>query len=551
MILILFIFLATLSIFLVSANLEYQREVTAQKENLRNELQILSTYVNQYVTQSIENGVGLISYIRTFPNLSREEFESYAMRLYNPEDSVIRHYTVLKDTTITYVYPYEDNKGAIGIDLAEVEAQREDTLRIKDENISMFVGPVDLVQGGRALINRMPIVIDDDYWGQLSLVIRYDKLLELSGIASFSEKNKIRIEQVQGEYIPDKTFYENAEIFSSDSIVVSFDVPNGQWELTVEPKEGFNGLTTIFTILVVLGILFSLIISYFSNLLLINNKKLNDTVQLRTNEISQANKELKVSLHQLETTQEQLVMREKHAALGELVAGVAHEINTPLGICVTVNSYVQDNNRKLKNHFESNTLKKSELVDNFNSVEESTEILASNLERVSQLVYSFKKLATDQFLDEYTSINFKTYLDYIFKTISPTFKTSKHKIILDVPDIEFMTFPSAIFQVMTNLIMNSYIHGFEQIENGEIKIHASVYNNMLMIDYYDNGQGIKEDLIDKIYNPFFTTKRNEGSTGLGMHIVYNIVFQKLQGSIELIDSNQGVHFVVQLPLSLE
>lgn len=342
---ILISFIGIISIFMVSAGIEYQRAVSEQKKDLQENLQILSASVNQLVTQSIENGNGLIAYIKTFPDLDQDEFADYAIRIYDPDETVVRHYTILKDTTITFVYPYEDNKGAIGVNLAEVEAQREDTLKIKNESISMFVGPVNLVQGGTALINRMPIVIDDEYWGQLSLVINYDKLLESSGIIDFSEDNYIAIEQVQGEYITDKVFFTNKDSFTGDAIVDQFDVPNGEWVLTIEPKGGYNGRTVIFYLLIALGGLFSVVVSAFTNMILLNNEKLNRIVAERTQQITETNLELKDSLHQLETTQEQLVLREKHAALGELVAGVAHEINTPLGVCVTVNSYIQSNNK--------------------------------------------------------------------------------------------------------------------------------------------------------------------------------------------------------------
>jgi sensor domain CHASE-containing protein/two-component sensor histidine kinase len=546
------IFITILSIFIVSGFFEFERSIASQKEQVLSELQVLSAKTNQYVTESIENGQGLIAYIKTFPDLDDTMFNNYASRIFPQNDSIIRHYTILKDTTITFVYPYKGNESAVGVNLAEVESQRETTLKIKEDNISLLVGPVDLVQGGRALINRMPIFIDDQYWGQLSLVLLYDRLLELIEIDVISEDYQVLIEHLQDNDEKARIILDQSEAFSEDAIEVSFPVANGSWRITMEPKSVYNGFTSIFFVLIIMGLVFSVVISVFSNLILKSNANLNKLVAERTEEISHANHELKNSLHQLETAQDQLVMREKHAALGELVAGVAHEINTPLGVCVTVNSYIQTNNKKAKDNLAKGELKKSDLIATFDNIEESTEILTNNLDRVSQLVYSFKKLATDQFLDEYKHVEFKEYLEYILKTISPTFKGTKHKIELEVDKVELKTYPGALFQVFTNLIMNSYIHGFDAIEHGEIRIKTESYDGMLVIDYYDNGKGISQKNASKIYDPFFTTKRHEGSTGLGMHIVYNIVFQKLMGSIELIKSSDyGVHFLIQIPLTLD
>lgn len=543
-----------LSIFFFASFIEYSRAVAEQKRELQNHIQIVSAEVNKSVHQSISIAEGSIAYLLMKPDLDQDDFVEYSSKILEEDNRIISHFAALIDTTITFVYPYEGNEGAIGVDLSLIDGQKEDVLRVKEEKINVFVGPVDLVQGGRALIHRSPILKqNDEYWGQMSLVIRYEEMLEAAGVYEFSKEHFISIEQDELMGMDQSVIYTNYEKFSEDAIVMSIEVPSGQWLIKTEYKSGFKGGTFVFYILMLFGIIFSIVIGYAVNLVLKTNEGLNKIVELRTNDISKTNRELEESLEQLKTTQDQLIMREKHAALGELVAGVAHEINTPLGVCVTVNSYIDTLTATSTNHLKEGTLKKSELEATFDKINESSLILHENLDRASKLVLSFKKLATDQFLEEHRKIKLKEYMEYVLNTISPTFKNTQHEINLYIDDtLELLTYPGAIFQIFANLIMNSLIHGFEGDEKGHINIYAKERAGMMIMDYRDTGKGISPELRDKIFDPFFTTKRNEGSTGLGMHIVYNIVYQKLNGTIEQFESEEpegvGVHFRITLPL---
>lgn len=549
-IIVLCIFISILSIFVLASIIEYSRSVTDQKKELQTKVQLVTVEINEFVNRNIRNAEGIIAFIQMNPDLNQTDLSNYVSKIFDENDKVISHFAILKDTTIQFVYPLEGNGGAIGVDLSLIESQKEDVLRVKNENISMFVGPVELVQGGTQLINRMPIRIENDvYWGQLSVVIRYEEMLEAAGVSEYALDHYIAIEQDKEKRLFYGTIFSNQTNFSEDAIRIPIIVPNGNWLITTEYKDGYQGDTLMFHLLLILGITFSIIISYSVHHTLKTNEQLNVIVDVRTEDIRKTNQELEKSLEQLKTAQDQLVLREKHAALGELVAGVAHEINTPLGVCVTVNSYIDTVTKNSTHQLKEGTLKKSELEAAFDKINESSIILHENLQRASHLVLSFKKLATDQFLEEYRLINLNEYMAYILNTISPTFKNTQHKIELDIDEtLSFETYPGAVFQVFTNLIMNSLIHGFDAKKVGNIRIHAKLDDDNVVIDYQDDGSGIPDELKEKIFDPFFTTKRDEGSTGLGMHIVYNIVYQKLGGSIELLHpDHQGAHFKIVLP----
>jgi len=543
------VFILVMGLFGIASFLEFQRGVLVKKQAQQNDIYILTEKVNSLVNQSIVNAEGVVAFIKTYPELDQDEFAAYAQKSLSQKYNIISHYTAVKDTTIAFVFPYEGNASGIGVDLATIDGQKEQILKVRDENISLLVGPIELVQGGVRLINRMPIFVGNDYWGQLSLILKFEALLQDAGINDFSRDNFITIKQFNFEDDVPSLIYTNGQNFSKESIETSIEVPNGTWHLEFESKEAFTGFTDVFFLLLIIGFIIGILLAVLLRYLLITNENLNKLVDYRTESISIVNQELELSLEQLKTTQDQLIMREKHAALGELVAGVAHEINTPLGVCVTAVSYMHDMIKTLIDDLDEGVLKKSKLIDSFNHLSDSSTIIASNLDRASKLVSSFKKLSADQYFEEYRSIDLKEYMEYILHTVSPIFNKTTHEIKVDINQtVKFMSYPGALSQVFTNLLMNSIVHGFDRREKGLINIKANIVDNRVIIDYYDDGNGIRQEISDKVFNPFFTTRRDIGNTGLGMHIVFNIVHQQLKGMIQLLyDVDQGVHFRIILP----
>lgn len=296
----------------------------------------------------------------------------------------------------------------------------------------------------------------------------------------------------------------------------------------------------------------------------IQQKKL----QERTIELSQANKELlkhkehleelvndrteelRDSLENLKKAQDFLIQSEKMAALGGLVAGVAHEINTPVGIGVTAASFLDVKTTEIEQKFNSNTLKKSNLKEYFDIARDSSRMLLSNMRRAAELIQSFKQVAVDQASKERRKFMMKDYMTEILVSLNSKFKRSKHSIdIICDEDIEVNSFPGAFSQIMTNLIMNSLKHGFEDIDVGHIMITIERNGDNVKVIYTDDGKGIPRKNLVKVFDPFFTTKRGQGGSGLGMHIVYNLVTQSLGGNITC-DSveNEGTEFVIDFPV---
>ncbi|WP_339689070.1 ATP-binding protein [uncultured Pseudoalteromonas sp.] len=259
--------------------------------------------------------------------------------------------------------------------------------------------------------------------------------------------------------------------------------------------------------------------------------------------------EMQRYVDELNMAQERLVSSEKMAALGGLVAGITHDINTPVGIGVTATSFLQERLIQIENAYKEKTLSPKALEEFINDAKQSTSLLTTNLDRASELVASFKQIAVDQASEAVRTINLKEYLGEIIRSLHPKIKNTSHHINLDCPVDLTLNLPAgAISQIFTNLIMNSLIHGFDGVSNGIIDIAIKDEDDQVIIDFKDNGNGVTEQQLEKLFDPFFTTKRDQGGSGLGTHITFNLVKQTLSGEIDATSSpGNGLHYHISFP----
>ena len=282
------------------------------------------------------------------------------------------------------------------------------------------------------------------------------------------------------------------------------------------------------------------------------NASLEDMVNHRTTALKDANQELIQTLEKLHQFQRQIVQNEKMASLGDMVAGVAHEVNTPIGLGVTASTMMLDRLAIIQKDFENKTLKASAMKRFLDESNENLNIIYRNLNRAAELISSFKQVAVDQTSESSRSFCVAQLVNEILLSLQPRLKKLKHNINVDCdPTLSVETKAGPINQILINLIMNSVIHGFENIEEGAIDIRAEmVSNNKLKLVYTDNGKGISPEIRKRIFDPFVTTKRGQGGSGLGMHLVYNLVTQALNGSISITsEEGKGVEFVIIFPVA--
>ncbi len=263
-----------------------------------------------------------------------------------------------------------------------------------------------------------------------------------------------------------------------------------------------------------------------------------------------SNQALQASLKTLKLAQDQLVQAEKMAALGDLVAGVAHEINTPIGVGITAASFLEEEVKKYSEMYAAEDLKRSDFERYMDTASEASSIIHTNLRRAADLITSFKQVAVDQSSDERRKFNLKKIIDEVLLSLGPKYKRTRHTISVDCPeDLELTSYPGAFSQIITNFVMNSLNHGFDDIEKGKINLEMSSSEGKLLFNYKDNGKGMNAEDLKKIFDPFFTSKRGQGGSGLGMHIVYNLATQSLNGQIECSSSpGNGIGFLITIPL---
>lgn len=267
-------------------------------------------------------------------------------------------------------------------------------------------------------------------------------------------------------------------------------------------------------------------------------------------ELKSAKEKAETSLEQLTKAQSQLVEAEKMASLGGLVAGVAHEINTPIGIGVTAASHMIEEIKQLTVQLKSGELTQTSLEEFCEETKDASTILLNNLNRAADLVRSFKQVAVDQSSEGKREFNVAEYLGEILLNLRPQLKKTMHQIQIDCPqDVIIKSYPGAFSQIITNLVQNSLVHAFKDQPKGEISIKVSQETTGLVLQYADNGAGMTTEIVKRIYDPFFTTRRKDGGSGLGLHIVFNLIAQTLHGQIRC-DSTpgSGTRFTIDIPL---
>lgn len=269
------------------------------------------------------------------------------------------------------------------------------------------------------------------------------------------------------------------------------------------------------------------------------------------NELEDSNTELEVSLENLKQAQNKLIESEKMASLGGLVAGVAHEVNTPLGVGLTGMSHFINTTNEIKDKYKKEEMSQKDFERYITDSLELANLIYSNLQRTASLIRSFKKVSVDQTSDERRIFNVKSYLEETLLSLKNILKKTQIKVEISGDDnLDIDSYPGVFAQIITNLIMNSTIHAFCEKKIGKISIECKEKDGHIFIIYKDNGKGIKKENLSKIFEPFFTTKRNKGGTGLGLNIVYNLVTSKLLGRIVCnSEENNGVEFIIEFKKS--
>jgi signal transduction histidine kinase/ligand-binding sensor domain-containing protein len=278
-------------------------------------------------------------------------------------------------------------------------------------------------------------------------------------------------------------------------------------------------------------------------------QEVNTLLEEQKEELMQQKEELQVTLENLEKTQEQLVESEKMAAIGGLVAGVAHEMNTPIGIGITAISNLIDDVKNMATLYKKDEISRKDFKEFLESTNNVSQLIQKNLERAASLIQSFKQVSTDQVTEQQRVFALKDYLNDILQSLQPKFrgKNITFNIVCD-EELQLNSYPGVYAQIFTNLLLNSLQHGFQRSDAGTVTIKADMDQDLLKIQYSDDGAGISKKDLPHIFEPFYTSDQRRG-TGLGLNIIYNLIRQKLHGIITCeSEPGEGVLFKIEVPV---
>jgi two-component system NtrC family sensor kinase len=255
------------------------------------------------------------------------------------------------------------------------------------------------------------------------------------------------------------------------------------------------------------------------------------------------------ALDDLRRTQESLLQAERLASLGGLVAGVAHEINTPVGIALTSASVLMEATDKVNEAVAGGNIKKSDIQRYLETAGESARLIMNNAYRAAHLIHSFKQIAVDQVSEARRRFELRDYINEVVSSLQPKLKKTRIKVDISCPaDIVLDSYPGALAQVITNLTLNCVEHAFEPEGEGRIGINVKLEHDWIEMQVADDGKGIPADMLDKVFDPFVTTRRGQGGTGLGLNIVFNLIAKQFAGTITVSSVlGHGASFVLRIP----
>lgn len=268
-------------------------------------------------------------------------------------------------------------------------------------------------------------------------------------------------------------------------------------------------------------------------------------------ELGRRKAEAEDALESLKAAQESLVQAEKLASLGALVGGVAHEINTPVGIALSCASHLSDSTTSMRRLFEADDISVDDFERFMDTVKDTTGLILSNCERAAELIRSFKQVAVDRTSSERRRFDLGAYIRETLSSLGPHLRQAGHAVRMDCPDgIVMDSYPGALSQVLGNFVMNSLVHGYDEGAQGTLSIRVEQDGpDAVRLVYADDGKGIPEENLGRIFDPFFTTRRGSGGSGLGLHIVYNLVTGPLGGHVTAESPGTGgTAFTVAVPL---
>ncbi|MCO7224049.1 CHASE domain-containing protein [Pleionea sp. CnH1-48] len=475
-----------------------------------------------------------------------------------------------KYIVVSFTEPYELNKRDIGFDILSDKVHKEaikNTIKRDTVTASQRVRQVQDKKVSYAIILFLPHHTENKIAGFVTGVLRLDKWIQDS-VSDFDTDN-INLKLLDRTY-DNEILYNNHAIKEKITQHAITDSTPDMWlrqavieiggrvfALHVQPSEDWiiEHKTHLAWLLLIFCMSLTVIIG--SHILIITGKhhtikQLSETKEKANQALEKSNKELESTLSALKVAQTKLIEQEKYASLGQLVSGVAHEINTPIGSSVTASSLACDKLKEFERKMEAGDLKKKDLVYFLEDLKDALEIVLKSNSRSADIVRNFKQITADQQNEKRRVFKLKEHIECILSSVDVKLKNDNHKITLKMDEIELDSYPGAFTSIFTHLTMNSLLHGFENKTGGNIYISVTFDDKLLHVYYSDDGNGMIDGSTQKLFEPFYTTKRGTGAPGLGGTTIFNAVTHVLGGNIVCrSEQSEGIEFHMTFPVPSE
>lgn len=452
---------------------------------------------------------------------------------------------------VRYIEPLQGNRRALAYDISSNPVARHALLRASSSRGASVAAPITLIQENgsqKGAVVYLPLFRGEQLRGYASGVFRLGDLM--AAILAGERLTGISLRLLSGEGENARLLYaadrevgrrQGGELFRR---AWSFSFADQVWRLEFGGDQRFlvDSRSSMPWWGLAAGLLFVGLLGM--SLLVLTGAKYRSEA---------AGRELAAMVDRLRDTQGQLVEAEKLAALGGMVAGFAHELNTPIGIAITAQSTFAADLRRLEAFVESGGADARHRADILKRLSEAATMVLDNLQRAGDLIGRLKQVSVDQGSEEWRSINLHDYLCDIAEHLSPGFVRSGHELVLECPrDIYITTVPSTLTQVLVNVVSNALHHAFADGQAGRVRICVAREGDMVNVDICDDGRGMNESVRERVFEPFFTTRRgaNAASAGLGLYLAYTLVSRQLGGTVKLHSvPDQGSCFQLRLPHS--
>ncbi|MDD4734473.1 MAG: ATP-binding protein [Kiritimatiellae bacterium] len=539
--------LALSSQYLQVHKARYEQE---QRINMLHQLSSVRAHIENALNQNLLPLRGLMAHISLHGRISRENFETVAEALLAYHTDV-RNIALVEGTVIRLVYPYASSEMVVGVDLLTVPEQSNTVAQVRETLEPVLAGPFELIQGGRALIGRLPISSGTNdpfqqatnYWGQVSVVIDFEQFLDSSGLSQ-SNNLRLALRGVDGSGAKGPIFFGDPALFATSSVLLAVSLPSGTWLLAGMPQKGWPDefpliwpIRIVKWLLLVAWLLLSLSIRHYFKRHEESNKRLqtmNEELEIRVRERSD----------DLAEKQAQLAHAGRLASLGEMATAIAHEVGQPLQIIKTSTGIIREDLR-------NNQLDPAQVHMLVEKIVSSVDRAATIIQHVRNFARQDNKPVTDR-------VSLQRPAKEAVSLFNAQFR--EHEIILETTIEEnlppILVQPHKIQQIIVNLLSNARYaveakattdHTFQKAI--QLKLYADSTRNTLVLEVTDNGIGITDEVKQRCMDPFFTTKPMNEGTGLGLSILHGIV-KEYQGTVEIESTpEKGTTFRITLPVN--